>query len=1015
MRLFKDFAILFLIVLALALPSAAQRRRPSRAQQPRASAAQTSEQAATAFEAIKSTADVNERVEKLEAFIKDFPNSDLKPKAIEFLIVTHVAIGENDFREDDAANGIAEFRDAAKAFAPEVSENLFNDVVAKLPYNVYFRAKLPEDRAAAIEIARIIEPKVRDNSARLLALANFYLTIENAAEAKRIAARAAQIQPDSAAAEFALATASRIDLDLEAAARHFERAAELDKSSQIAKRNLADAKRGIGRSEEALNLYRELLAANPADEAARSGLILTLFDLKQKAEAEKELNAALEQNPRNFQLAANAAYWYAANNDGARAIELANKAIETEPRFVWAQIALARGLMLQKQPLAAERALLFARQFGNFPTLDYELANAHLAAGLFDEARDDLKRSFAVKNGKLATRLANRRDAQADDFNRLLAAERRASTFQFQAANTDEENKKLRELLELSDALAADADENKLAAAAANFAEGTDEMRAHRGLYAANRLLERKKALSSVADLTKAAIADLDRSLDAPAATAATLADELYEPRRAAQARGELLNVPTLDRATLSKILRGRVEEIAGWTLFQENKFDEAAVRLRRAVGILPQNSAWWRASLWKLGLTLDAAGKPREALDPLISSYKADQPSEVRLATIKAVYQRANNTLAGLEERLSGTTAAAQNSAAQQQQRAANNPNLRAARPNPSNPLPSVIAEIVPKTAAPPNAAAANQLQTKPEPTPAATPTEVIATQAVETANAGQTATKQPDSNNLAVAQPTPNEKLAQAQSEPTTTTSPTETNVAEAAEKPAETPIQETIENRASTAKPEETVAKTEESAKTEPPKIEEAAKTESVKIDSAKTEETSAPRVVIVPVNQTAPEQSAPQETVNKTLAAIESPQQTRTENAATSRSAGESTVLPKPRVVVQNINEAAENSIKNAVRPEARAICAMQISQKQVVVSRNGGAATLIVSVGNAENAANLNFTVSSPTDIAVASQDNRAANDFTRSFQIRSISEITKTFVVTFESPCGRQDVLVKVR
>ncbi len=670
---------------------------------------------------IQTASDANERIEKLTEFIANFPLSDLKPTAVEFLVVSHVQLGENDFQTGDAANGIEEFKNAAKAFDGNVTDKLYNDIVAKLPYNVFFRAKLPYERAAAVEIARIIEPKILANPTRLLGLANFYLAAENAQEAKRLAARVAEIEPNSAEAQAVLGMANRIDFKLEESIKNYRRAVELDPVSLAAKRNLADVQRGLGQNAAALELYRELLTANPNDEAARAGLILALFNLQQKEQAEQELKSALAQNPKNFQLQTNAAYWYAANGDAAKAVELAAQAVAAEPRYVWAQIALARGLILQKQPLEAERALLVAKQYGNFPTLDYELANAHFAAGLFDEARDDLSRSFAInKKGKLTTKLAGRHETAADDFNELLNAERRASTFQFESASSATEIKKLKELLIFSDSLNQNTGEVAVQTAAVNFADGADEMQTHRQLYAANRLLTSKKALPTAAELTRAATGNVEQSLNVPSATAAVLADELYEPRRAAIARGQVVNVPTLDRETLSKILRGRIEELAGWTLFQENKFDEAAIRLRRAVGILPEKSAWWRSSLWKLGTALDAAGKPREALNPLATSYKADQPNELRLAAVRAVYQRVNGSLAGFEQFLDQPSAAQSKTANALPGNNPNQPNqgLRSAPPSAKNPLPSVIAEIVTKTSEPSTGAVAAA-----EPKPTAAP----------------------------------------------------------------------------------------------------------------------------------------------------------------------------------------------------------------------------------------------------------------------------------------------------
>ena len=69
-------------------------------------------------------------------------------------------------------------------------------------------------------------------------------------------------------------------------------------------------------------------------------------------------------------------------DEGNRAVELAENAIEREPRYIWSHIAYARGLMSQGKPVAAEQVLMKARAYGNFPTLEYELASARLAAGL---------------------------------------------------------------------------------------------------------------------------------------------------------------------------------------------------------------------------------------------------------------------------------------------------------------------------------------------------------------------------------------------------------------------------------------------------------------------------------------------------------------------------------------------------------------------------------------------------------------------------------------------------------
>src|SRR5205823_2338516 len=116
-------------------------------------------------------------------------------------------------------------------------------------------------------------------------------------------------------------------------------------------------------------------------------------------------------------------------------------------------------------------ALRAARRFGNFPTLDYELAAALASAGLYDEAAETLSRSFTIRDGQIVTRLAGRVEARASDFNDLLAPERRASLSQFASASPAAEAKTLKALLAFRQASGA-SDERAAADAAREFAGG---------------------------------------------------------------------------------------------------------------------------------------------------------------------------------------------------------------------------------------------------------------------------------------------------------------------------------------------------------------------------------------------------------------------------------------------------------------------------------------------------------------------------------------------------------------
>ncbi|HVF30660.1 MAG TPA: hypothetical protein VNA22_06795, partial [Pyrinomonadaceae bacterium] len=111
--------------------------------------------------------------------------------------------------------------------------------------------------------------------------------------------------------------------------------------------------------------------------------------------------------------------------------------------------------------------------------------------------------------------------------------------------------------------------------------------------------------------------------------------------------------IPEVPKQTLSAILRGRVEEITGWALYQQNNFPEAVVRLRRAISVMPDKSAWWRSSMWRLGAALAADGKDSEALNSYIESYKTDKPDFAKYAVVEALYKKVNGSLDGLEAKL--------------------------------------------------------------------------------------------------------------------------------------------------------------------------------------------------------------------------------------------------------------------------------------------------------------------------------------------------------------------------
>ncbi|HJU56672.1 MAG TPA: tetratricopeptide repeat protein, partial [Pyrinomonadaceae bacterium] len=446
-------------------------------------------------------------------------------------------------------------------------------------------------------------------------------------------------------------------LRLDEAAAEYARARELDPQLASARRALADLRRATGKPEEALTLYREQLAADPGDKPARAGVVLSLLDLGRKEEAEREMEAALKDDASNIALLVGASYWHAAQGDPKRAEELALQAIKIEPRHVWAHIARARALVAQKRSLEAELVLRFAHQFGNFPTLDYELASALAASGLYEQAAEALARAFKIKDGQLETRLGGRVPAHAPDFLELLAPERRAGIFQPTPADTAGNARVLKGLLAFTDALGAVGgpapDATALASAQSDFLSGEDPMRVFRQLYVANRLLARGVELGTVFELADAAGSGVDAGLDEPVVTVAAMADELRDAHVRAVATGTILPLGVVPRVMLANILRGRIEDLKGWALFNQNKGPEALVHLKRALSVLPEQSAWWRTAQWHTGAVLEATGNREEALGAYLKAYNPAAPNPVQRAIIEALYRRVRGSLEGLDEKI--------------------------------------------------------------------------------------------------------------------------------------------------------------------------------------------------------------------------------------------------------------------------------------------------------------------------------------------------------------------------
>jgi uncharacterized membrane protein YgcG/tetratricopeptide (TPR) repeat protein len=618
-------------------------------------AAQVAEEEADELEEVELTLTLplSKRAARLKEFLDTHPNSKARPRATELLISTHAGLGDQKLKNGDIGGGIEQLLQAIEEADVSISDKLFSGVIAQIPMNLYLRG----ERAAAFKAAQNVEAKFGSDPKRLLEVAGFYLGIERGNDTVRVAESAVKLAPDLAEAHRILAVGLHISLRLDEAMAEYKRTVELDPASKVSRGSLADLYRAAGKTEEALALYNEQLAADPKDKAARAGTVISLFELSRQDEANSALEAALADEPRNLPLLAGVAYWLTAHDNHQKALDLAAKAVAIEPRYTWAQIAAGRALLGLNRPLDAERAMRFARQYGKFPTLTYELANVLSSMGLYDEAAEVLRESFTIKDGQIQAYLAGQLPATEAGFLELLAPERRAGIYQPTSADSAANAKTMKALLAFTTAITpADGEkisETAAAAAAMEFAMGTDAMRAFRQAYAASRLLRNGVGVETALDLATGARKASGEALKLPVVTMAVQADEFRDMRARAISAGKVPDVGAAPPEVLANIFKGRLEDLHGWALFNQEKYPEAITHLKQAAEILPAETPAWRTALWHMGVALEQSGQKEQALASYIKSYRGGPVESVRRSVIEQLYRGVKGSLDGLDEQI--------------------------------------------------------------------------------------------------------------------------------------------------------------------------------------------------------------------------------------------------------------------------------------------------------------------------------------------------------------------------
>ena len=606
------------------------------------------------LESILAITEPPARIEALQKFILSHRDDPQAETARAELTRTFAVIGESQLAEKNIDGGLQSFKLAIAALPKQVDDKFFEDTVGRIPFAVSARGY----RTEAILLGRELEARFANEGNRLAGIGEFYLYAEAPLEALRALNAAAKLTPNDARIYRTLGGAYRQNLDLDKATTQYQNAIKADPNDRRAYFELANLQRARNNFEAAVNLYKQQLTIDPQHVASLKGLALAYVALNKEALADDALAQAAKLSKAdltqdNF-LQTQLALVYLANGNVKSARRAADAAIQVEPRFSWARIAAAEVDLAEGKYFDAERHILAAMRFSDFPTLYFTLGKIYLSVEDFDGAIEQLNKSYTLKAGKFQTKLGGVLDLKADSIPELLARERQASLFQSDGITTSVEYKLAENLTKFDDALRSskrpasstissmvlNQASNKLAAAtlekAANeFAETEGSRKPFRWLYAADRLLQSGQSAEASFNLS-------EQALDS--------AESATAPDRSLQ------DFPNYDRAGRLQIFRGRSLTLRGRSLLRLGRKEEAVKTLEEAVdayGMLPER----KKAQWQLAAAKESSGQTKEALDLYITAYEAPDKSagvtDFNRAVIESIYRKVNGSLAGLDERI--------------------------------------------------------------------------------------------------------------------------------------------------------------------------------------------------------------------------------------------------------------------------------------------------------------------------------------------------------------------------
>lgn len=655
------------------------------------------------FNAALALDDANARAVALRGFLESWPKSEHAAQARELLVQSIAATAEPMLASQRIEQALATFRQALAEVPEQISNKLFDETLIRIPLAVAVRGY----RAEAIVIAREIEARCQGDASRLGALGEFYLSLEAVADAIRALERAAGLAPSEARVQRTLGGAYRMALRLPEAMAAYQRAVSANPEEPRAWYELGNLNRAQGSYEEALKLYRKQLEIDPAQTASIKGIALTLLAQGKSDAAAAELDriralkGSDDEITRDYYFQTQLAFYYLLHDQLEQARKAADQALVVEPRFSWGRIAAAEVALAENRYFEAERHLLAAKQYSNFPTLEFLLGRLYLTVEDFDDSVTQFSKAFSYSPADgYKAKLGGVTEVKSDRLADLLAPEQQAAIFLFEPLTTYTQYRLAETLLHLD---AAFRNEHQTGEESEKQTEPESASTSgEKGVTVASSELEKAAREFIEVEPTRAPFRELYLARKLAVAGKAPelgvkLADQALENAEAAtKPEGALRDYPNYDREGRLRIFRGRAADAKGWALLKAGRIAEAVTALNLAVEAysdLPEG----RQARWHLANARESSGDLQEALDLYLSAYERPASSsdqDLNRSVIEALYRKIHGSLDGLDERLASPASLASARKAEPQRTASVQPDKGAAVTK--APLPDPIKSII-------------------------------------------------------------------------------------------------------------------------------------------------------------------------------------------------------------------------------------------------------------------------------------------------------------------------------